>query len=130
MPKETATKLKPSKLEKMEYSISKDDILKASKQGKAQKQILETLFPKAFEDKEPFIKIGSVMVSAKHPHNNYALVKISDQIKILNVSFGTYWAEKEGFRVYNLTDPNGLTLTFSEFDRLTSGRGHDFTVLR
>jgi len=103
----------------MIYEITQEAILEASKLCPKTKKVLEVLFPAAFEDKKPYLKIGSVLTRKNHEDNNYALLKFEGQIKMLNITHGSFWNADREINEFDLVDGDRKTITLKEFKKIT-----------
>lgn len=108
----------PKEEETMEtVKISKKNILKATKENPCAEKVLKDLFPKVFEEEDkPFCKIGSIFERTLYPGNIFTIFKWNGQVRILNITYNHMW--NLNLNVSELKDPNGKTLTISEFKKL------------
>lgn len=96
--------------------ISKKNILKAAKENPHAEKVLKDLFPKVFEEDKPFCKIGSIFERTLYPGNIFTIFKWNGQVRILNITYNHMW--NLNLNVSELKDPDGKTLTVSEFKKL------------
>lgn len=98
--------------------ITKDKVLKAAKTNPCAKEVLETLFPEAFEDEKPFVKIGTTFKRRTYKSNEYCLIKHQGEVCILNITHGSFWDSKRNLKVRDLKAYNQNYLTIGEFKQL------------
>ena len=96
--------------------ISKENILKAAKENSCAEKVLKDLFPKVFEEDKPFCKIGSIFERTLYPGNIFTIFKWNGQVRILNITYNRMW--NLNLSVSELKDPDGKTLTITEFKKL------------
>lgn len=98
---------------------TKEKVLEAARNNPQSKKLLADLFPDAFVDNTVLCQIGSIFFRLDYPDNIYAILKRGGRIVVLNVSHSALWTEKRAIRVSDLLDVNQLTITVSEFSKLT-----------
>lgn len=98
---------------------TKEKVLEAARNNPQSKKLLTDLFPDAFVDNTVLCQIGSIFFRLDYPDNVYAIMKQEHKIVVLNISHSAKWTEKKAIRVSDLRDVNQLSITVSEFSKLT-----------
>lgn len=98
---------------------TKEQVLEAAKESKYAKNLLQKLYPEVFENNTVLCPIGSIFFRDKYPNNVYAIIKKGESVVVMNVSYSTLWTEKKTIKISELKDPAQLTITVSEFTKLT-----------
>lgn len=101
-----------------ELTVTKERVLEVAKKNPYAVKVLKGLFPEAFEDEKIYCRIGSIFIRKEYPDNVYAVFKWNGEVRVLNVTKNIMWDSKRNLRVETLSDPEGKTLTVSEFRRL------------
>lgn len=105
--------------ENMKLEVTKEKVLKAAEENPYALRTLKSMFPEAFEDDTVFCKVGSIFRRAEYPENDYVVFKWNGEVRILNVTQNSMWGSERNLKVSSLKDPEGKTLTVSEFKRLS-----------
>jgi hypothetical protein len=112
--------LKVVKLDNMsKIETTKERVLEAAKKCPDAKNVLESLFPDAFEDNTILCEIGGLFFRRKYPNNIYAVVKHNNKIVAMNITHSTKWDPKFELNTYQLKDKEAKSLTVTEFKKLT-----------
>ena len=114
-----------------ELKITKEKVLKTVEENPSIKNVMKSLFPEAFEDNRRFCNIGSLLVRTSHPDSFYAVVRMNSQVRIMNVTFSSFW-ENPGTRCLNISDIKDRSqryITYSEFEKILGPNKNDFKVI-
>lgn len=100
---------------------TKEQIIAAAKKYPSSQPILAELWPDAFDDNTPYIKIGQLFKRKQYEQSVYSVFRDrkSNCVRILNITNSSFWSDNKSIPFYELKDPNGEYLTVSEFKRLT-----------
>lgn len=114
----------------MKLETTKEKVLEAASKCPQAKTVLETMFPDVFEDNTIFCEIGAIFFRKKYPNNMYAVVKHGGKVIAMNITNSSKWNEDKAIMLINLKDWNCLSITVSEFRKLTGYKNLDeFTVV-
>ena len=99
---------------------TKEQVLKAAQQCPSSKQVLKELWPDAFEDNTPYIKVGQLFLRKQYRHA-YAVIhdEHTRSFRVLNITHSRFWGEDKMLYTNSLKDIEHKYLTVSEFTRLT-----------
>ena len=104
---------------KSNLEINPERIKKAAMENPCAKAVLESLFPEVFEEGKPFCKIGCIFKRTEYPDNIYSVFKWNGEVRILNITHNAFWDQTRNLKVSQLNDPEGQTMTKSEFKKLS-----------
>jgi hypothetical protein len=86
-------------------------------------EVLQTIFPEIFEDRQVFVEIGSIFFRKDYPNNVYAVMKKGTEVVVMNITYCTIWNYKSRtnrkLELSELLDIEQSCLTITEFKKLT-----------
>jgi len=109
-------------MKEKEIKIYPEMVRKIAEQKPQYREALELLFPQIFDGQKLEWKIGSIIKRQPNPNNYYALFKWNGEVRLLNVTYNTFWNPQRNLKVHELMDPLKETLTNDEFRKLTGIR--------
>ena len=112
----------------MKLNIDSEKILKAAETCPAATKTLEILFPEVFIKDKDFVNIGQLLVRPRCPGNIYAIQEVGGYIRLLNITYSTFWRDSSPLHIGNLKDPNKKSITLREFEVLAKYNASEFKV--
>lgn len=102
---------------------TKDQVVKAAERCPNARKILEELWPDAFENNTPYIRVGQLFLRKQYGHA-YAVIQDENTecFRVLNITHSRFWNEDKVLYPKSLKDIERKYLTVSEFSTLTGCR--------